>query len=63
MGKCIIDQRKYQVVIYLFIYLIVCGLMSLRIKGVKIKRKLLGIRGFKNIYKYYVLLSNRKIGI
>jgi hypothetical protein len=37
--------------------------MSLRIKGVKIKRKLLGIGGFKNIYMYYVLLSNRKIGI
>jgi hypothetical protein len=37
--------------------------MSLRIKGAKIKRKLLGIRGFKNIYMYYALLSNRKIGI
>ena len=45
---------------YLFIYLS----NYLRInEGVKIKRSVNGIRGYKNIYMYYVLLSNRKIGI
>ena len=52
----IIDGKMY----YLFIYLS----NYLRInEGVKIKRSVNGIRGYKNIYMYYVLLSNRKIGI
>ena len=63
MGKCIIDKRKSWVVIYLFISLSEDWCHSKLKKVWRLKEVLMGIRGYKNLHVFNVLLSNRKNGI